>query len=380
MQVSQIRTEILSGLTIAVALVPEAISFALLVGAAPQIGLWAAVFMALSTAVFGGRPGLISGATGATAVIMAGLVAKSGMDLLFLGVIVAGIIQLIIWSTSAWKIFGKIPPSAISGFLVALAIMIFTSQFRYLSVGLPSAATLSLTLATVLFCAGAMWWSAKKFSFPPALIAIAAGCIIGIPLGLSTVGDLSPVAASLPSFTLPTITLASILTVLPYSFGMAIAGLTESLLTVDNVANKLKEPGSKAKETFAQGLGNIVSGLFGSMGGCVLVGQTNLNIGAGAKHRLSGIVAAVGLILIILLFGTYIEMVPLAGLIGVMLIVVYETGDWPSLANRNPLYFVTTIATVAASLITHNLAIGIIVGSSIFYIGKLILRYDKRKQ
>jgi len=379
-QVSQIRTEILSGLTIAVALVPEAISFALLVGAAPQIGLWAAVFMALSTAVFGGRPGLISGATGATAVIMAGLVAKSGMDLLFLGVIVAGIIQLIIWSTSAWKIFGKIPPSAISGFLVALAIMIFTSQFRYLSVGLPSAATLSLTLATVLFCAGAMWWSAKKFSFPPALIAIAAGCIIGIPLGLSTVGDLSPVAASLPSFTLPTITLASILTVLPYSFGMAIAGLTESLLTVDNVANKLKEPGSKAKETFAQGLGNIVSGLFGSMGGCVLVGQTNLNIGAGAKHRLSGIVAAVGLILIILLFGTYIEMVPLAGLIGVMLIVVYETGDWPSLANRNPLYFVTTIATVAASLITHNLAIGIIVGSSIFYIGKLILRYDKRKQ
>jgi SulP family sulfate permease len=380
MQISQIRTEILSGLTIAVALVPEAISFALLVGAAPQIGLWAAVFMALSTAVFGGRPGLISGATGATAVIMAGLVAKSGMDLLFLGVIVAGIIQLIIWSTSAWKIFGKIPPSAISGFLVALAIMIFTSQFRYLSVGLPSAATLSLTLATVLFCAGAMWWSAKKFSFPPALIAIAAGCIIGIPLGLSTVGDLSPVAASLPSFTLPTITLASILTVLPYSFGMAIAGLTESLLTVDNVANKLKEPGSKAKETFAQGLGNIVSGLFGSMGGCVLVGQTNLNIGAGAKHRLSGIVAAVGLILIILLFGTYIEMVPLAGLIGVMLIVVYETGDWPSLANRNPLYFVTTIATVAASLITHNLAIGIIVGSSIFYIGKLILRYDKRKQ
>jgi SulP family sulfate permease len=379
-QVSQIRTEILSGLTIAVALVPEAISFALLVGAAPQIGLWAAVFMALSTAVFGGRPGLISGATGATAVIMAGLVAKSGMDLLFLGVIVAGIIQLIIWSTSAWKIFGKIPPSAISGFLVALAIMIFTSQFRYLSVGLPSAATLSLTLATVLFCAGAMWWSAKKFSFPPALIAIAAGCIIGIPLGLSTVGDLSPVAASLPSFTLPTITLASILTVLPYSFGMAIAGLTESLLTVDTVANKLKEPGSKAKETFAQGLGNIVSGLFGSMGGCVLVGQTNLNIGAGAKHRLSGIVAAVGLILIILLFGTYIEMVPLAGLIGVMLIVVYETGDWPSLANRNPLYFVTTIATVAASLITHNLAIGIIVGSSIFYIGKLILRYDKRKQ
>lgn len=380
MQLAQLRTEILSGLTISVALVPEAISFALLIGAAPQIGLWAAVFMALSTAVFGGRPGLISGATGATAVIMAGLVAKSGMDLLFLGVIVAGLIQLVIWSTSAWKIFSKIPPAAISGFLVALAIMILLSQFRYLAVGSPSTETLSLTLVTVLACAGAMWWSAKNFSFPPALVAILAGCIIGIPLGLSTVGDLSPVAASLPSFTLPTITLSSILTVLPYSFGMAIAGLTESLLTVDTVAAKLKEPGSKAKETFAQGIGNVVSGLFGSMGGCVLVGQTNLNVGAGSKHRLSGIVAAVGLILIILLFGTYIEKVPLAGLIGVMLIVVYETGDWPSLVNRTPLLLATTIFTIAVSLVTHNLAIGIIVGSIIFYVGKLILSYDKSKQ
>jgi SulP family sulfate permease len=379
MQLSQTRTEILSGLTIAVALVPEAISFALLAGAAPQVGLWAAVFMALSTAIFGGRPGLISGATGATAVIMAGLVAKSGMDLLFLGVIVAGLIQLIIWSTSAWKIFGKIPPSAISGFLVALAIMILTSQFRYLSVGLPSTATLSLTLVTVAVCSGVMWWSAKKFSFPPALIAIAAGCIIGIPLGLSTVGDLSPVTASLPSFNLPEITIASILTVLPYSFGMAISGLTESLLTVDSVSYKLNETGSKAKETFAQGLGNIISGLFGAMGGCVLVGQTNLNVGAGAKHRLSGIVAAVGLISIILVFGNYIEQLPLAGLIGVMLIVVYETGDWRSLTNKNPLYFTTTVSTIIVSVVTHNLAIGVILGSIVFYVGKLILSYDKSK-
>jgi SulP family sulfate permease len=380
MQLSQTRTEILSGLTIAVALVPEAISFALLAGAAPQVGLWAAVFMALSTAIFGGRPGLISGATGATAVIMAGLVAKSGMDLLFLGVIVAGLIQLIIWSTSAWKIFGKIPQSAISGFLVALAIMILTSQFRYLSVGLPSTATLSLTLVTVVVCAGLMWQSAKKFSFPPALIAIAAGCIIGIPLGLSTVGDLSPVTASLPSFNIPEITITSILTVLPYSFGMAISGLTESLLTVDSVAYKLNEPGNKSKETFAQGIGNIISGLFGAMGGCVLVGQTNLNVGAGAKHRLSGIVAAVGLISIILLFGNYIEQLPLAGLIGVMLIVVYETGDWHSLTNRNPLYFTTTASTIIVSLVTHNLAIGVILGSIVFYVGKLILSYDKSKQ
>jgi SulP family sulfate permease len=249
-----------------------------------------------------------------------------------------------------------------------------------LSVGLPSTATLSLTLVTVVVCAGLMWQSAKKFSFPPALIAIAAGCIIGIPLGLSTVGDLSPVTASLPSFNIPEITITSILTVLPYSFGMAISGLTESLLTVDSVAYKLNETGSKSKETFAQGIGNIISGLFGAMGGCVLVGQTNLNVGAGAKHRLSGIVAAVGLISIILLFGNYIEQLPLAGLIGVMLIVVYETGDWHSLTNRNPLYFTTTASTIIVSLVTHNLAIGVILGSIVFYVGKLILSYDKSKQ
>jgi SulP family sulfate permease len=372
MQISQIRTEILSGSTIAIALVPEAISFALLVGAAPQIGLWAAVFMALSTAIFGGMPGLISGATGATAVIMAGLVAKSGIDLLFLGVIVAGIIQLLIWSTFAWQIFTKIPHATISGFLVALALMIFTSQFQYLAVGSPTNVKLILSLITIGVCAGAMIISSKKINFPPALISILIGCIIGIPLDLAKVGDLSPVAADLPRFIIPRIGLDNILLVLPYSFGMAISGLTESLLTVDAVSHKLNEHGSKSKETFAQGIGNIVSGLFGSMGGCVLVGQTNLNIGAGAKNRLSGIVASVGLILIILLFGKYIEKIPLVGLIGVMLVVVYETGDWKSLTNSRPLYVLTTISTIVVSLLAHNLAIGVILGSIVFYIGKLM--------
>lgn len=380
MTLSQVKTEVLSGLTISIALVPEAISFALLVGAAPQVGLWAAVFMALSTAIFGGRPGLISGATGATAVIMAGLVSTAGIDQLFLGVMVAGLIQLLIWSTSAWKIFTKIPHAAISGFLIALALMILLSQFRYLEVGSPTSITLILTLITVAICSGAMIWSSRKFNFPPALIAILIGCIIGIPLGFATVGDLSQVTSSLPSFAVPTISLASILTVLPYSFGMAVSGLTESLLTVDTVSHKLNESGDKAKETLAQGIGNIVSGLFGAMGGCVLVGQTNLNVAAGAKHRLSGIVAAVGLILIILLFGKYIEQVPLVGLIGVMAVVVYETGAWSSLKSTNLYHLAVVLSTIGISLMTHNLAIGVIAGSFVFYCSKLILRYDSNKK
>lgn len=380
MNLSQIKTEVLSGLTISIALVPEAISFALLVGAAPQIGLWAAVFMALSTAFFGGRPGLISGATGATAVIMAGLVAKAGMDSLFLGVMIAGVIQLIIWATSAWKIFTKIPHAAISGFLIALALMILNSQFKYLNVGNPNSTTLILLVLTILICAGFMVWSAKRFSFPPALVAIAVGSIIGIPLGFATVGTLSPVTASLPTFSVPTISLDLILTVLPFSFGMAVSGLTESLLTVDSVSHKLNEPGDKGKETMAQGIGNIISSVFGSMGGCVLVGQTNLNISAGAKKRLSGIVAGFGLALIILVLGRYIEMIPLAGLIGVMLVVVYETGDWKSLATRNWLNLVIVLSTVLSSLATHNLAIGVIIGSIVFYSSKLISRYDTSKE
>jgi SulP family sulfate permease len=376
---SQIQTEILSGLTISIALIPEAISFALLVGAAPQVGLWAAVFMALSTAFFGGRPGLISGATGATAVIMAGLVAKAGIEALFLGVLMAGIIQLIIWATSAWKIFTKIPHSAISGFLIALAIMILTSQFRYLEVGNPTSIGLSLLILTVIVCAAIMIWSAKRFSFPPALVAISIGAIIGIPLGFATVGTLSPVSASLPTFSIPSLNLGLILTALPFSFGMAVSGLTESLLTVDSVSHKINEHGDKGKETMAQGIGNIVSALFGSMGGCVLVGQTNLNISAGAKHRLSAIVAGLGLVLIILLLGKYIEMIPLAGLIGVMLVVVYETGDWKSLATRNWLNLAVVISTVIVSLVTHNLAIGVIFGSIIFYANKSITKHVNTK-
>lgn len=372
MNLSQIKTEILSGLTISIALVPEAISFALLVGAAPQVGLWAAVFMALSTAVFGGRPGLISGATGATAVIMAGLVSKSGIESLFLGVICAGIIQLIIWSTSAWKAFTKIPSAAISGFLIALALMILISQVRYLNIGSPNKNQLVLLILTIVVCTLAMIWSSKKNNFPPALIAIGLGIVIGIPLELATVGNLSNVTADLPRLSVPPISLDLILTVLPFSFGMAVAGLTESLLTVDSVSIKLNEPGDKGRETIAQGIGNIVSGLFGSMGGCVLVGQTNLNILSGAKNRLSGIIAGLGLVTIILVFGKYIERLPLAGLIGVMLVVVYETGDWKSLITRNLLNLSTIILTVSISLLTHNLAIGVIIGSIVFHISKLI--------
>jgi SulP family sulfate permease len=376
----QIKTEILSGLTISIALVPEAISFALLIGAAPQVGLWAAVIMALSTAIFGGRPGLISGATGATAVILAAMVSANGMGSLALGVATAGIIQLLIWATGAWKVFAKIPHSAISGFLIALAIMIFTSQLNYLKVGDPSVYQIGQTVSLVILCAAAMLISAKHFKFPPALVAIAIGCIIGIPLGIATVGNLSSVSAEIPKLHTPDFSWSMLFGVLPYSFGVAVSGLTESLLTVDSVSHKLNESGDSERETFAQGLGNLISGFLSTMGGCVLVGQTNLNINAGAKHRLSGIISALGLIAIILIFSQYIEMIPLAGLIGVMMVVVYQTGDWKSILSTTLINRVTIVSTIAFSLLTHNLAIGVIIGTIVFYISKLIFKHDTSKK
>lgn len=380
MKSQQIKTEILSGLTISIALVPEAISFALLIGAAPQVGLWAAVIMALSTAIFGGRPGLISGATGATAVILAGMVSANGMESLALGVATAGIIQLLIWATGAWKIFAKIPNSAISGFLIALAIMIFTSQLNYLKVGDPSVHQIGQTVSLVILCAAAMLISAKHFKFPPALVAIAIGCIIGIPLGIATVGNLSSVSAEIPKLRTPDFNWSMLFGVLPYSFGVAVSGLTESLLTVESVSRKLNESGDNERETFAQGLGNLISGFLSTMGGCVLVGQTNLNINAGAKHRLSGIISALGLIAIILIFSQYIEMIPLAGLIGVMMVVVYQTGDWKSILSTNLINQLTIVSTIVFSLLTHNLAIGVIIGTIVFYISKLIFKHDTIKE
>lgn len=357
-----LRTEILSGFTVAISLVPEAISFALIAGVSPLAGLWAAVFMALSSAFFGGIPGIISGATGATAVILAGVVTTYGVDHLYVSVLLAGILQLIIWITRAYKLFECIPKVVISGFLTSLAIMIFMGQLRYLRINNPDIIQTILTISVVLISAISMWFSSKKFNIPSALVAIIVGCI-GIPLGLANIGHISTFTATLPEFQLPSFNLSMIVSVLPYSLGVAIAGLTESLLTVESVSEKLNIPGSKRKETFAQGIGNVVSGLFSTIGGCVLVGQTNLNISNGAKTKLSSITAGVLLICIILLFSNLISIIPIAGLIGVMLNVVLQTADIKSLYRSTWKDLLVIFVTIIFSLLTHNLAVGVITGT-----------------
>jgi SulP family sulfate permease len=382
MRYSQLKTEILSGLTISAALVPEAISFALLVGVFPQAGLWAAFFMALSTSLFGGRPGLISGATGATAVILAGLVHTHGDQHLYLAVFVAGLIQLVIWATGGWRVFKFIPKVVVSAFLISLALLIFQSQLKYLTLGDLTQSKLLIFILIIAVSAIAMYFSSKLFKFPPAISAIVIGSLLSYPFDLPIIGDLSSISNSLPQFSLPEFSISSILLVLPYSIGMALSGLVESLIAVDDVSTKLGKDGitePKSRETLAQSIGNMISGLFSSIGGCVLIGQTNLNVSAGAKHRLSSLTASIGLLLIILLLGEAIQHLPLAGLIGVMMIVVYQTGDWEKLKIQKNLNFVNLIFTIIVSVVSHNLALGIIVGTIVHYSMKKISNNGKEK-
>jgi SulP family sulfate permease len=373
----QLKTEILSGLTISLALVPEALSFALLIGVSPSAGLWAAFFMALSTSIFGGRPGIISGATGATAVILASFVTLHGEENLYLAVIIAGIIQFLIWLTNSWKIFKFIPKIVISGFLISLALLILMSQFKYLSIGNLSILQKIIMVSIIGVSALSMHLSSKRFKFPSALTAIIVGSLLSSLFYLPTIQDLSSISNSVPQLTFPKVSIDLIWLVLPYSIGMALSGLTESLIMVDDVCNKLGKPAGsdpKSKETLAQSIGNITSGLFTSIGGCVLVGQTNLNIAAGAKYRISSLIASLGLVSIILVFGKYIQHIPLAGLIGVMLVVVYQTGDWVKLKDSTIVNRLTLIITIVCSIASHNLAAGVILGSISYYLLKKLAK------
>jgi SulP family sulfate permease len=222
-----------------------------------------------------------------------------------------------------------------------------------------------------------MYFSNKQFKFPSALTAIIIGSLLSSLFYLPTIQDLSSISNNFPHLTFPNFSVDLILLVLPYSIGMALSGLTESLIMVDDVCTKLGKPiglDPKSKETFAQAIGNTISGLFTSIGGCVLVGQTNLNISAGAKYRLSSIIASLSLLLIILIFGKYIQLLPLAGLIGVMLVVVYETGDWIKLKDSNKVNRLVLSITILCSLISHNLALGVIVGSLSYYLLKKLAK------
>lgn len=385
---TNIKNDLLSGLTVALALVPEAIAFSFVAHVDPTIGLYAAFMMGLITAVFGGRPGMISGATGAVAVIFAPLViqqtAANGMESalghLFLAVVIMGLIQVVFGVCKFGKFIRLIPHPVMLGFVNGLAIVIFKAQFGQFMVDgqLMPMVPLAVMLTLVAITMAIIQWLPKLTTAIPAtltaIIVISGASVVIRQFGvevytvLDFVQNLDPskttLQASLPSFQLPLISLDAIKTVLPYSVLAAAVGLIESLMTLTLVDELTETRGQGNKESIGQGLANIINGFFGGMGGCAMIGQSMINIRGGGRGRLSGIMAALSLLFFILFGAALIEAIPLAALVGVMFMVSIATFEWSSFRIMNKIPRSDAMVIVIVSLVTVvvDLAIAVIAG------------------
>jgi SulP family sulfate permease len=380
---TRLRIELLAGLTVALALVPEAVAFAFVAGVHPLVGLYAAFIVGLITAVFGGRPGMISGATGALAVVMVSLVADHGVEYLFATVVLMGIFQIITGIMQWGRFIRLVPHPVMLGFVNGLAIVIFLAQMGQFKVpgsiesaghgllggqwltGMPLALMLGLVALTM-----AVIWVMPRLTrvvpAPLAGIAVVAGVVILAGLDVPRVGDLASISGGLPSFHIPTVplTFETLQIILPYAVILAAIGLIESLLTLNLVGEITGKRGGASQECLAQGASNVVTGFFGGMGGCAMIGQSMINVKSGGRTRLAGIAAALFLLLFVLVASPLIEQIPLAALVGVMFMVVIGTFAWHSIKTlaRVPLNdaFVTLLVTVVT--VAYDLAFAVVVG------------------
>jgi SulP family sulfate permease len=371
------KNEILSGFTVALALVPEAVAFSIIANVNPLIGLYTAFIIGLITSLIGGRPGMISGATGAIAVVVISLVAQHGVEYLFTAVVLMGVIQIIIGLFKLGKFIRLVPHPVIFGFLNGLAVIIFTSQFGHFKT-IPEVGEASwlqgtplwimigfavLTMAIIHFLPKLT----KAFPSSLAAILVVSAIVIYFNIDTRTVGDIASISGGFPEFHLPSVTLnfETIQIVLPYSIIMALVGLIESLLTLSVIDEMTETRGSGNKEAIGQGVANLVNGFFGGMGGCAMIGQSIINVSSGGKFRLSGIVAAISLLIFILFGSGLIEQVPLAALAGLMFMVAIGTFEWTSLRifRKVPITDVIVMVLVAGvTIVFHNLAVAVLIG------------------
>jgi len=374
------KTEILSGITVALALVPEAVAFALIAGLSPLTGLYAAVVMALITSVFGGRPGMISGATGAVAVVLVSLVQSHGVEYVFAAVVLAGLIQILFGLLRLGKFIRLVPHPVIFGFVNGLAIIIFMSQlaqFKDASGNWLQGSALYLLLGLVALTMLIIHFLPKLTKVVPsslAAILIIFGLVTFFNLDTRTVGDIASIKGGFLPFHVPAIdwTIESLKLIAPYSLIIAGVGLIESLLTLNIVDEITETRGSANKEALAQGFANTLSGMFSGMGGCAMIGQSLINVSNGARARLSGIVAAIGLLSFVMFGSSLIERVPMAALTGLMIMVSIGTFEWASLRTFNKMPKSDVFVMVLVTLVTvflHNLALAVIVGVIIAALG-----------
>lgn len=385
---SRVKTEVLAGLTVALALVPEAVAFAFVAGVHPLVGLYAAFIVGLITACIGGRPGMISGATGALAVVMVALVADHGVEYLFATVVLMGIMQIGAGVFKLGKFIRLVPHSVMLGFVNGLAIVIFMAQltqfqseqairipgehygpFHILNgtwlTGTPMFLMLGLVALTMFLI-----WATPKLTkaIPAPLVGIGLVTALVILLGLDVprVGDMSPIKGGLPSFHIPSVPLnvETLKIIFPYALILAAIGLIESLLTLNLVGELTNKRGGASQECVAQGVANTVTGFFGGMGGCAMIGQSMINVKSGGRTRLSGITAALFLLAFILFASGAIEQIPLAALVGVMFMVVIGTFAWQSFSilRRVPKMDAFVILLVTVVTVYHDLAYAVVVG------------------
>lgn len=393
------KTEVLSGLTVALALVPEAVAFALLAGLSPLTGLYAAFVMGLVTAILGGRPGMISGATGAVAVVFLGLIAslrEMNPDItidqitqyVFATVILAGVIQMVAGFLKLGKLMRLVPHPVIFGFVNGLAIIIFMSQLGQFTTDStdPDAPwmqgqQLYVFLGLVLFAMLIIWGLPKLTRvIPSGLVAILAifGVVYFFNIETSTVGDIASVKGGFPPITFPDIPFSwdTLILILPYSAIVAGVGLIESLLTLNIIDEITQTRGRGNKEVVAQGTANILSGFLSGFGGCAMLGQSLINISSGSRARLSGIIAAIMLLVFVMFGSSIIEQLPMAALTGLMIMVAIGTFEWASLRTFNRMPKSDILVMLAVTIITvilHNLALAVLIG---VIISALVFAWD----
>ena len=393
----QINIDVLSGLTVSLALVPEALAFAIVAGVAPLVGLYAALIVGLITALIGGRPGMISGATGALAVVMVSLVAQHGVEYLFATVILMGILQLIAGILRWGKFIRMVPHPVMLGFVNGLAIVIGLAQLEQFSTisgdgshiwlsGVPLYITIGLVCATMAFI-----WVTPRITklVPPPLLAISIVTIFVLILDLNVlrVGDIASLSGGLPKFRLPMIpvNLDTLLIIFPYAVILASIGLIESLLTLNLVGDITGQRGGASRECVAQGCANLATGFFGGMGGCAMIGQSMINVESGGRTRIAGIIAALFLLFFILFAAPAIEQIPIAALTGVMFMVVIGTFAWNSLKSifimpRSDAFIVIIVTAVT---VAKDLAVAVVVGviiSALIYAWNSAKRIDASRR
>jgi len=370
-----VQNEILSGLTVALALVPEAVAFAFVAGVEPLVGLYAAFMVGLLASIFGGRPGMISGATGSMAVVMVALVAQHGVEYLFATVVLTGVLQILAGVFRLGKFIRIVPHPVMLGFVNGLAIVIFLAQLQHFQVDVDgvtewmSGQPLMIYAGLVVLTMAIIHYLPKFTEAVPsslAAIVVVSLLVIGLNIDTNTVGDLASIKGGLPVFHIPDVAynFETLQIIFPYAIVLAAIGLIESLLTLSLIDEVTNTRGRGNRECIGQGIANTATGMFGGMGGCAMIGQSMINVNSGGHQRLSGVAAALFLLAFILFASSLIEQIPMAALVGVMFIVVIGTFEWSSIRifNKIPKHDAFLLVLVSGVTVASDLAMAVIVG------------------